>query len=655
MKKSLESQFEDLIQQIKTQQYDGYLTGNSTDRLPKSEKLIKLAEEISKNTLSLTRQREELLFAYQTLEVAYQRYWEFFNYAPDGYLVTDTEGIIQEANQAILSMLSITPTDLRGKTIDILIPEIKRHDLGMQLNWFTGSQQLEVYLQPSGHTPFYASVNIAPQCNIQNKTIGLLWLVRDISERKKMEEDLRKSRTELSLLLEQTPYLLWTTDTGLKLTSISGASLSEFKGSPSEIVGMYIADFFNCEPDSPLAIAHAEALTGRPQTFDFEWRGRIFQSTLETLKNTSERITGVIGAAFDITERKNAEKVLQKSEKFNASLLHHSPYPISVINSDTSISYVNPAFEKLTGFSGKALIGRKAPYPWWPEDEQTKILGKFKRSLSKKKTEEERLFRKNNGEQFWVESTRLLIEGPDESDYYLQTWVDITESKRLRENLEFYMMQITRVQEEERKRIAQELHEETLQSLAALCLATESIIKSRQRDPRSALQDLKDLREKINGVIEEVRRFSYGLRPGVLDYLGLTAALETLTDEVVEKGIKTSLLITGKERPLPPDLEITLFRIVQEALSNIKKYSLATKVTVSLGYSIRKIKLTIRDNGQGFSLPERLSELATEGKLGLIGIEERTRLYGGSFSIHTQPKEGTRITIILPVSDAAPA
>ena len=212
-----------------------------------------------------------------------------------------------------------------------------------------------------------------------------------------------------------------------------------------------------------------------------------------------------------------------------------------------------------------------------------------------------------------------------------------------------YMMQVTRVQEEERKRIAQELHEETVQSLSALCLATESIIKAKRRNSRDTLADLEELREKINHVIEQVRSFSYGLRPGVLDYLGLIAALETLTDELHEKGIKANITTSGKERSLPPDVEITLFRIAQESLSNIKKYSLATQVNVSVVYSDTKIKLIIVDKGQGFSLPERLIELANEGKLGLIGIEERTRLYGGSFSIHTRPRKGTKITITLPL------
>ncbi len=650
MENHLEQKFEILIKNLKTHPFDGnpIKTVHELELTP--ARVIQLFEELKNEDRTLRHQKDELFFAYQTLEIGYQRYWEFFNFAPDGYLVTDTDGIIREANQTILSMLSTKQSELTGRPITSLIPEVKHYDFGMQLNWFSGSQNLEVYLQPQGNEPFYASLSIAPQCNVKNQRVGLLWLIRDITERKKIEDALRKSRAELSLILEQTPYILWTTDTALKLTSVSGANLSA-PGSPStNIVGVGISDYFTSNNTDIILKAHQSALANVPQTFEFEWQGKIFQSTVEALRDKMEQITGVIGGAFDITVRKQAEKTLLKSEKFNSNLLQNSPNPIVVINSDTSIAYVNPAFEKLTGFSAQFIMGQKAPYPWWTKEEKGKALHSFLKTLDKKKHKRENLFRRKNGDQFWVDVTTILIENEDGQSHNLQTWIDITEAKRLRENLEFYVMQITKVQEEERKRIAQELHEETLQSLAALCLAAEAIIKSKERGSQNITCDLKELQEKINGVIEEVRRFSYGLRPGVLDYLGLPAALETLIDELNEKDLEAHLTVSGEERPLTSDMEITLFRIAQEALNNVKKYSQARKVDLDVSYGKTKIKLTVSDNGRGFDLPSRLSELAAQGKLGLLGIEERTRLYGGNFSIQAQPRKGTKIIITLPVS-----
>jgi len=408
-------------------------------------------------------------------------------------------------------------------------------------------------------------------------------------------------------------------------------------------------------PQSGKAVleAHQKALRGTSQTLDFTWNGRTYQSTIAPLKDAANNITGAIGAAFDITERQKAEKILQQSERFNASLLLHSPNPILVFNVDSTISFVNPAFEELTGYSAGNIIGRKAPFPWWIDEDIEKATATFSLMLKKKHWKIEKQFRKKNGEKFWVEITSILVRNQNESDFLLQTWVDITEPKRLRENLEYYMMQITRMQEEERKRIAQELHEETLQSLAALCLATESIIKAGKNNPEEIKDDLNELKNRINRVIEELRHFSYGLRPGVLDYLGLMAGLETLTDDLTNSGIATSLVITGKEFPLTQDTEITIYRIVQEALSNIKKHSQAKQARVKVKYAGSKIQLTITDNGKGFRIPERLSDLANEGKLGIIGMEERARLFGGVFSIKSRRPKGTCIVISIPVHDAS--
>jgi PAS domain S-box-containing protein len=484
-------------------------------------------ETLEQKIEKVIKEKEEITFAYKTLEIGFKRYWEFFNYAPDGYIVTDIEGNIKEANQTVLAMLSAKEADLKEKPIGLFIPEIKEKDLGLQLNWFSGSQTLEVFLQPQESAPFYASLSIAPQYNSRNKTIGLLWLVRDI------------------------------------------------------------------------------------------------------------------------TENKEKERVLRKSERFNSSLLQNSPHPIAVINTDTSIAYINPALERLTGFTSAQILGCTFPYPWCLKNGPAKIKEIKPRDSHKVGGKNEEHFQKYNGERFWVEVNTTLIENKDEPDRYLQTWVDITESRRLKENLEFYMMQITRVQEEERKRIAQELHEETLQSLAALCLETEGIIKNEGGKSPEINRQLQQLIDKLNLVINQVRRFSYDLRPGVLDYLGLTAALETLIDELNEEGFKANLEISGKEISLSPEMEITLFRITQEAVNNIKKHSQAVKVTISINYGSAKIRLKINDNGRGFKLPESLTELAAQGKLGLIGIEQRTRLYGGAFSIESEPQKGTELTIIL--------
>jgi len=147
-----------------------------------------------------------------------------------------------------------------------------------------------------------------------------------------------------------------------------------------------------------------------------------------------------------------------------------------------------------------------------------------------------------------------------------------------------------------------------------------------------------------------LRRFSHGLRPGVLDQVGLVSALELLAEELnSEHNISTSLEISGPERRLEPEVELALFRIAQEALSNIRRHSGAKKAEVKLLFTDRRVKLTVSDNGKGFQLPEVLGDLANEGKLGILGMQERTSLFNGKFSVRSVVGKGT--VMVVEVSD----
>ncbi len=223
---------------------------------------------------------------------------------------------------------------------------------------------------------------------------------------------------------------------------------------------------------------------------------------------------------------------------------------------------------------------------------------------------------------------------------------DITEQKRMQENLRFYLHQITRAQEEERKRIARAIHDESVQSLASLAHKIEATAAKKARLPEDIVQYLEGLCAEAKGIMNGLRRFSHGLRPGVLDQVGLGSALELLAEELgSEQNISTSLEISGPERRLEPEVELALFRIAQEALSNIRRHSGAKKVEVKLLFSDRKVQLTISDNGRGFQLPEVLGDLATEGKLGLVGMQERTRLFNGKFSVRSVVGRGTVVVV----------
>jgi len=350
----------------------------------------------------------------------------------------------------------------------------------------------------------------------------------------------------------------------------------------------------------------------------------------------------------DITDRKHAEEALRDSEEFMSSLLNNLPNPMLVLYPDTSIRYVNPALEELTSFTSAELIGKKAPYPWWSEETLQYTNMEVGQALYQGLRRFKRPFRKKNGEIFWCEVTTVPVFSSGELKYSLSSWRDITESERLRNNMQFYISEITNSQEEERKRIAHELHDETVQSLAVLSHDIETII-SRERD-QSAIQQLERLKHKVRSTMQAVRDFCHELRPDVIDRLGLTPALELLTTELNnENGIKACMEIVGSERRLLPGVELALFRIAQEALRNVWRHSQATEAEVSIEFTSEEIKLNITDNGKGFIVSRFLSDFASRGKLGLCGMQERARLLGGDLSVESEPSKGTTIKVKVKV------
>ena len=226
---------------------------------------------------------------------------------------------------------------------------------------------------------------------------------------------------------------------------------------------------------------------------------------------------------------------------------------------------------------------------------------------------------------------------------------DVIMEKQMRENLRFYLQQVTRAQEEERKRIARELHDDTSQELVALSRRLDSFASTAKHLSAQDLSYLEELRQQTDKILGGVRRFGQDLRPSVLDDLGLLPALEWLTSDLTEHfGINIAIGILGSPRRFPPETELTLFRIVQETLRNVWKHSEASRAWVAVDFGDDKTVLTITDNGKGFELPERIEDLASVGKLGLAGMQERAQLIGGRLMLQSEPGKGTIVTVEVP-------
>ncbi len=225
---------------------------------------------------------------------------------------------------------------------------------------------------------------------------------------------------------------------------------------------------------------------------------------------------------------------------------------------------------------------------------------------------------------------------------------------RYQAGLRQYVAAITRTQEEERKRIARDLHDDTVQSLIAIGQRVELARETVTEDPEEAREQLRELRKMVTHTIGSVRQFSRDLRPTVLEDLGLVPALQYLVNELTQEDtIEVSLHAEGTAEGLPPDMEVTIYRIVQEALTNVRKHAQASHVQVHAQFLPRQVIITIQDNGIGFTLPDETAELVNIGSLGLMGLKERAQLFGGEMFITSQVGQGTTVQVVLPRSPHA--
>lgn len=211
-----------------------------------------------------------------------------------------------------------------------------------------------------------------------------------------------------------------------------------------------------------------------------------------------------------------------------------------------------------------------------------------------------------------------------------------------------YLSAVTAGQEEERRRLARDLHDDTIQSLIALNQRVQMTQLS--NNGRSSDGQLSEMQTMITQIIADLRRLSRALRPIYLEDLGLIAALDMLTREAqMSTSTHLSFHTSGHERRLSPQEELALYRIVQEALSNINRHAKATQAEVYLDFTPEQITLKVQDNGCGFNVPDSPAEMSTASHFGLLGVQERVEMIGGRLHIDSAPNNGTELTVMLKI------
>jgi PAS domain S-box-containing protein len=459
---------------------------------------------------------------------------------------------------------------------------------------------------------------------------------------------------QLGRLVDQVPVLIWSSDEHLRVTSRRGGGLGLLGPVPTADEGLWVGEGVEDPAESARAIAaHKAALRGNPTAYEVSFRGRCFSARVEPLRDASGRIIGVVGVAFDVTERRRAEDALRDGEARLRTIIESEPECVKLVDQQGRLLEMNPAglamieADSIDQVRGQLMVKAVAP------EHRAAYLDLLRRVFNGETGTLEFEIIGLKGRRRWLATQAVPLRGGSGAvQALLGITRDITEARRGEEQLRASRTALrslaTRqqdIREDERTRIAREIHDSLGQALTALKLHLSAAQEAAAHDAPSIGDRLSETAAMVDDVVKMVRRIATELRPPILDHLGLPDAVEWLAQEFSRRtGIQCDTTITPTDGAISQELATALFRIVQEGLTNISRHAGASAVKIGLGVKSQCVTLEISDDGRG------ISEAATSGpgSLGILGMRERAAALGGVLEVAPRSGGGTRITAWFP-------
>ncbi len=378
----------------------------------------------------------------------------------------------------------------------------------------------------------------------------------------------------------------------------------------------------------------------------------------QNLARLGPAVERALREAEDRRQRRLAEEMLRESEEKFRILFQTAGSFIGVATPEGRLLEINAEAERITGWRRQEVLGGSFLELFVPEAYQEAVQGDMQKVLAGQETRgfEMPLKLREGSERPFLWNVNRLLGKEGEVLGVIAVGQDITARKRAEEELRESEMklrlltsQILTAQENERKRISRELHDELGQSLTLLKLNLRAAGKH-LLEPVEVKEELGALSLYLDEVIDKVRRLSRALCPAILEDLGLVPALQYLINEFSKYyEINHHFSLKDLDHLFEKEAQIIIFRIFQEALTNIAKHARATKVRLAVQESGGMVIFEVEDNGQGFEVVQTLSRPSMDKGLGLAALDERAKMLGGSLWIWSQKGQGTRITCAIPV------
>ncbi len=501
----------------------------------------------------------------------------------------------------------------------------------------------------------YFEITASPLKDTRGKIIAGIEVVRDITERKRVEESLKKTENLLTSIFAALDGLLIVIDKDLRVV-YSNWKEHEFIPKKKRLGHPYCYEIFK-ELKAPCEYCPPK------QTF-IDGKLRIYEDrnpvdgsykeiSVSPVFDSTAKVVWVVQHVRDITGRKKAERLITDALTFNKTILRTSPIGIVTFKASGQCVSANEAIAKMVGGTVERLLKQNFRHL-----ESWKSSGMLEVAKNVLATGAEKTMDINVvstfGKEVWF-ACRFVPFQFEEQPHLLALFTDISERKRVEEELRKSERQlrnltayIQKVAEIERTNIAREIHDELAQALTVLKMDLTWLKKKLPKGQEPMIERTNTMLKITDITIETMKRIATDLRPGVLDDLGLAAAIEWQAEEFHKQtGIKCKVALDAQDIALDRDRNTAIFRIFQETLTNVARHAKATQVSVSLKEKKGQIQLTVKDNGRGITK----EEITHPKSYGLMGIRERAKILNGNSIIKGVRGKGTSVTVDLPIHE----
>lgn len=598
--------------------------------------------------------------AEQRLHVSEQAFRAVVEHSPDYIARYDLSYRRVYANPALLELMRLPAHEVLGKTPAEVssFDDVQQYMQQLRQVVETGHEVTgEVRLHDVLGRVRWGHMRIVPEFAPGGKVASLLAISRDVDELKRSEQLFRT-------LAENFPDFLVRFDSDGRFIYVNRGVAEAFGVSQEAFIGRTpheVAPPSEAVQNERLAQSVRQVFTdGQPNEEEVLWQtahgARNFEVRHVPEKDAEGKVISVLGIAHDITRLRAIEQALRDSERAFRTLAENAPDPIIRYDRNCRRTYVNPEFERVTGVAAEQLLDQAAGrVPGTTPEVTRRIRAKLKKVIASGMLAKfELAWTKDGKARCWYVHAVPEYDADGIVQSVLTVWRDIVERKeaeqRLRESYDLLRELTSRretAREEERKRIARELHEELGQQLTALRMGASTLRIRFGNDNPELAAHVRKILILADNTMQVVRDVVASLRPAVLD-AGIVAALEWLAAEFSRNGQATCRLHVPQENvSIAEDRAIALFRIAQEALANVSRHAKAKQVVITLEQRGSDCLLEVRDDGRGFD-PAAIRNQS----FGLVGMRERVLMLGGEINVASVSGHGTSIRVRFPIRQA---